>query len=500
MDTHSPLPSSAHASATAYDSTATVAEHALEEFFSLCQVPRPSHHTEKALAYLQSWADRHGLSHERDDYGNIWIDAPATAGYEHLPKAIVQGHIDMVCVANEGKEIDFLNEAITPVYNQESHRITADGTSLGADNGSGIAITLAIIASNVPHGPLRALITTDEEVGLLGAKAMSDRALDCDYLINLDNEKAGDICYSSAGFLRAQVNKKYTTQPLNEDDVAYTLAMRDLLGGHSGDSINKHRLHAVTYCQELLQKMLAQGLNCRLSAAKIGTAINVIPPSGKIEVVLPESQLAQAQAIFEAYAAQIRAEYPLELEMTVTFAPSATRPSASLSLRDTKELVEFIASLPQGVIQMKSPEVVRSSSNNGVFTLEDGVCSISAGTRSCVDSDLTEYESRFQAEAEAQGFEYVHVELSPGWDGNTDEWLTQLIKEGFEKGAGIPAHLVALHGGIELSWFLKKRPTLEMVCIGPTMENVHSPKEVLHTDSLEPVVAAILYALQHLGK
>ena len=255
---------------TAMDSTEAVANKAVAEFLSLTEVPRPCYHTEKALAYFQSFAEQHGFKHYRDDYGNFWMDIPAAQGYESYPKVILQAHMDMVCVSDPGVDIDFETTGITATVGDDA--ITADGVSLGADDGAGVGTILAIAESSIAHGPLRALITTDEDVGLLGAAALDPSAIDADYLINIDGEQAGQICYSTAGGLQASIKNQYSTEAVSSDETVWQLEVGNLLGGHSGVEIDKNRLSAVTAITDMLQSVIDAGIPISLISSDFGAA------------------------------------------------------------------------------------------------------------------------------------------------------------------------------------------------------------------------------------
>ncbi len=471
---------------------------AIDEFVKLCAVPRPGFHTEKCLAYFQAWADAHGYEHFRDTYGNFWMDVPATEGYENYPKVILQAHMDMVCVATSDKVIDFENEGITPVIN--GNLMTADRTSLGADNGIGVAAALAVITGNVGHGPIRCLFTADEDVGLHGAAALDPASLDADYLINIDLEEENQVCYSCAGNLRTSMKKTLEVADLCSCNTVYHLNVDNLLGGHSGMDIHRNRLSAAVALTTMVQAVIDAGVCVKLVEVKAGVAANAISQNGFITFAAKTEKDPEVRAAIAAAQAQLAEKFPLE-KMTVEITTSEAAGVKAVNKDDSAQLLSLVAALPQGVLAMsqKIEGLVQTSSNIGIFQLANGQAEVGTSSRSCVTADVDGLEVRFQELCAKLGYEMTVGSKYPGWDGNPDSPLLKLSAEAY-KSFGVDAELVAIHAGLEPSWFSSKREGMQMICLGPTLKGAHTTEETLYIDTLAPTMDVVLYVLQHVNE
>ena len=470
----------------------------VEEFLKFCKVPRPGFHTEKALAYFQAFADDHGFKHFRDDYGNFWMDIPATEGYEHYPKVILQAHMDMVCVCTSDKNIDFETTGITAIV--KGDRMTADGTSLGADNGIGVASALAIATGNIAHGPLRCLFTADEDVGLHGAAALDPAALDADYLINIDVEEENEVCYSCAGNLRASMKKQMELTPICQTRSAFRLCVDNLLGGHSGMDIHRNRLSASTALMTMLASVEKLCGDIRLIEVKSGAAFNAITQAGSVTfAVLSDKEADMHQAIAEAQKT-LAEKFPLE-KMTVELQKVSNDGLQGISSEESAHLIALVNYLPQGVLAMseKISGLVQTSSNTGILQLVNGACEVGTSSRSCVTADVNKLEADFTAESSKYGYTLTVLSKYPGWDGDPNSPLLKLCEKGY-KSIGIDARLVAIHAGLEPSWFSSKRPGMQMICLGPTIKGAHTTEETLYIDTLAPTMDVILYCLHHVNE
>lgn len=462
---------------------------ALDEFVGLAAVPRPGFHMGPVLAYCQAWAEKHGFAHGRDDYGNFWMDVPATPGFENHPKVILQAHMDMVCVAAADKTIDFKTEGVTPVL--QGTRLTADATSLGADNGIGMAAAMAVAVGAAEHGPLRCLFTADEDVGLVGAAHMDPSLLDCDLLVNIDLEEENQLCYSCAGNLRATMKTTADVQPVTAAETLLSLSITRLLGGHSGMDIHKNRLCGA----KALADMLAGVDDVRLVGVKAGTALNAISQNAAAVIALPAARLDAFVARVQSVQAAWQTTYPNETPEVALDILSGQ--AEALSVQDSRAIVELVAALPQGVIAMsqKVEGLVQTSSNIGVFTVDNGVVEIGTSSRSCVTADVEALETRFADMAAQAGLVFTALGKYPGWDGAPDSPLTRLFERTYAD-FGVKAELVAIHAGLEPSWFSAKRPGMQMVCLGPTLTGAHTTEETLYLDTLASTMDVISAALK----
>lgn len=473
--------------------TATV-----EEFLKFCKVPRPGFHTEKALAYFQAFADAHGFKHYRDEYGNFWMDIPATEGYENYPKVILQAHMDMVCVATSDNKIDFNNEGITAIINGD--RMTADRTSLGADNGIGVAAGLALAIGDEAHGPLRCLFTADEDVGLHGAAALDPAALDSDFLINIDLEEENEVCYSCAGNLRASMKKQLEMKPLCECRRVFRLTVDNLMGGHSGMDIHRNRLSAGMAVMTMLDEVQKACGKIRFVEVKCGAAFNAISANGSATFAVKADKEEEMRAAVAATQARLAEQFPLE-KMTVELTAVESNGLLATTGEESANLIALVKYLPQGVLAM-SPKIeglVQTSSNTGILQMVDGACEVGTSSRSCVTADVNKLEADFTAEAAKYGYSLTVMSKYPGWDGDPDSPLLKLSEEGYKK-IGVEARLVAIHAGLEPSWFSSKREGMQMICLGPTIKGAHTTEETLYIDTLAPTMDVILYCLHNVNK
>ena len=466
----------------------------VDEFVKLCAVPRPGFHTEKCLAYFQAWAEEHGFEHFRDEYGNFWMDVPATEGYENYPKVILQAHMDMVCVATSDNDIDFMTQGITPIIN--GNKMTADRTSLGADNGIGVAAALAVVTGNVGHGPIRCLFTADEDVGLHGAAALDPASLDSNYLINIDLEEENQVCYSCAGNLRASMKKTHETVTVGADETVFQIKVDNLLGGHSGMDIHRNRLNAAVALTTMVKAIGA----VKLVEVKAGAAFNAISQNGSMTFAVETAKVEAMKAAVAAAQAQLVEAYPLE-KMEVVMTEVASEGAKALTVEDSAALLALVDYLPQGVLAM-SPKIeglVQTSSNIGVFQLAEGAAEVGTSSRSCVTADVDKLEDDFRAESGKYGYEMSVMSKYPGWDGDPNTPLLKLSEKAYKE-IGVEAELVAIHAGLEPSWFSSKREGMQMICLGPTLTGAHTTEETLYIDTLAPTMDVVLYCLQHVNE
>ena len=482
----------------AKNASAEIAAKAVDDFLEITKVPRPGYHLDHIRDYLIDFAKKNSFPYERDTYGNVWMDVPATAGYENYPKVILQAHTDMICAAEKGYDIDFENTGLTAIVNENT--ITADKTSLGADNGIGIAIIMAIATSDAPHGPIRALFTADEDVGLLGAAELPAEALDADYLINIDDEEPYEIVCSNAGMLRQTSKKTYATKAPSDGYAVIGISVSGLLGGHSGSDIDKNRLSAVTVFTDILSAMKDAGIAFELGSLEVGTATNAIAPSGDAVLAVPKDAVPEIKKLSEELVSRYAADHPDE-KPVITVSENAEAKGGFLSGEDSLEFLSMLSFFPQGVLAMskKIDGLVQTSSNIGVVSVKDGECSIDTSTRSCVTDDLFVIWTEINAAAQETGYTSTVGAAYPGWDGDPNTKLIQLIKKGYEEGSGKTVSIIPVHAGLECSWFSQKRQGIQLASIGPKITDPHSVNETLYIDTIEPCVSAILYTLKNIN-
>lgn len=475
----------------------TISQNAIDEFMAITKVPRPSYHLDKIRDYLTQYAKEHSFEYNRDEYGNFWMDIPATKGCEDYPKVILQGHMDMVCASEDGYDIDFETTPITAV--KSGNTITADRTSLGADDGMGMGIILAVVTSDISHGPIRALITADEEVGLLGAGALPPEAFDGDYLINIDDDVSNEIIYSCAGNLRASFEKQCNVDKHSPCYDVIDFSISGLLGGHSGNEIGKNRLSAATVMSEILNSIKDSGISFEIGCIDGGTAENAIAPKADVKIAVPKESQKKVETIIKDVTSSLKTKYPkekLEVEVSVNDDES----TMFISSKDSLDYLSLLSSLPQGVLAMSEKEdgLVETSSNVGVFVVDNGKCKISTSSRSSITEKLEYLRLKYDADSKKLGYSFIIESNYPGWSGESDTELIKLVSKGYQKATGKDTDIVAIHAGIECAWFSRKCEDIQLVSIGPRIDDCHTVNETLYIDTVKPCVETVIYTLENI--
>ena len=475
-------------------------QNILDEFTQIAMIPRPSHHEEKIAAYLCGWAERHGLPCVQDELGNVIIDKPASPGCERAPKVILQAHMDMVCVAAAGVSYDPLKDPIR--VKNDGTTLTAEGTSLGADDGIGIALILYLLSDcGVSHGPLRALFTVNEEDGMTSG-AIDPKYLDGAYLINLDWEWLGSLCNSSAGGDFMAFSRNFERCPAMEDGAVLRVELADLLGGHSGVDIHRGRANALTCMAGLLLKMSEKHIAYQLLDFSGGQARNAIPASAGVSILVKRDCLPEAQEIIGDYGEALKAYYG-EIETGLKFRWEAEEACTQDAVPDEAAagLLRLILTLPNGVHTM-SPYVaglVESSQNLGLLETGPGYFRLSAMERSCSAYRAEELLAICKLLAETYGFVYQAGEHSPAWEVNPRSRLTPLACEVYRELTGDCMVVEPVHGALECGAFFEKNPNMDMIAIGPSLLHVHTPKETCDLRSVQVTAELIAGILRRIG-
>lgn len=470
----------------------------LQEFKALSQIPHPSHHEEKIGAYLMQWAIDHGLTAEKDHIGNVIIDKPASKGCKKSPRVILQAHMDMVCVAAEGVTYDPLNDPIRIL--DDGVTLRAEGTSLGADDGIGVALCLYFLQDKtIKHGPLRVIFTVNEEDGM-DSIDMSAEYLDGDYLINLDWEWLGSLCNSAAGCDFLAFTKDAKWREPTSDQVSLSLTYKGLQGGHSGVGINLGRANALVSLAAAICRILEAGIPAKLASFTGGQAKNAIPSSAQAIIVLPAEQEKQVRLLLEAYDKDFAAMFS-EKEPTYRFAvEQASRATLVLDDAVTNSLLALLTTLPNGVHTM-SPFVdglVESSQNLGLLSISPSAITLEAMERSCVPYRAEEILRASRLIAESLGFTYVLGDHAPAWGVNPRSKLVPIACEAYKELTGKDMVVEPVHGGLECGAFYEKNPHLDMIAIGPSLTDVHSPDETCDIESIAVTAELIKNILKRL--
>ena len=468
-------------------------------FEEICQVPRPSKREEKIIAYLKAFGARHQLETKVDEAGNVLISKPATPGMEGRKTVVLQAHIDMVCEKNKEVEHDFLTDPIETWIDGEWLR--ARGTTLGADNGIGVAAALAVLASGeIVHGPLECLFTVDEETGLTGAFALQSGFMNGDVLLNLDSEDEGEIFIGCAGGCRTNATFCYTPVEVPQGYFCFSVEVGGLTGGHSGDDINKGRANA----NKVLGRFLLQAAEkydlylCDISG---GNLHNAIPREARAVCAIPMSDKENVRIDLNLFAADVEAEYSVT-EPNMRFVLQSADFVPQAIDRDTAmRLLKAIHAVANGVFAMSQdiPGLVETSSNlASVKMTEDCQIVIGSSQRSSTLSSRKDMAETVKAAFELAGATVDVGDGYPGWKPNPKSALLQVAVESYERLYGVSPKVKAIHAGLECGLFLEKYPSLDMISFGPTLRGVHSPDERMHIPSVERWWRHLIDVLKHI--
>ena len=470
-----------------------------EQFARINEIPRPSKREEKMIEFLKEFGKSHGLETLVDETGNVLIRKPATAGMENRATVILQSHMDMVCEKLVDVEFDFDNDAIQTYIDGEW--LTAKGTTLGADDGIGCAIELAILDSdNIEHGPLECLFTRDEETGLTGAEGMKAGFMTGDMLINLDSEDEGQIFVSCAGGRNTTATFHFERESAPADWFFMKGSLKGLVGGHSGDDINKKRANALKVLARFLyQTQERYGL--RLVSFIAGKLHNAIPRDGVILFAVPEGKKEAVRADWNVFVSEVEEEYHVT-EKTMQFHLESSDAADVLPQEVSRRLVQAMQAVDNGVFAMCQDEEIAwlVETSNNVASIETGDCSakIVCSQRSNVMSALDNQAATIKALFQLAGAEVVQGDGYPAWKMRADSKLTALTVESYRKLFGKEPKVLGIHAGLECGLFSEKYPNLDMVSFGPTLRGVHSPDERLLIPTVQMVWDHLLEILKNI--
>ena len=457
-----------------------------EQFEAITKVPRPSKKEERIIEFLIDFAKSHNLEYQRDKIGNVVIRKPATAGYEERETIILQSHMDMVCEKNSDVDFDFDNEPIRAVVDGEWVR--AEGTTLGADCGIGMAAAMALLLDQeAEHAPIEALFTVDEETGLTGAFNLGEGMLTGKYLLNLDSEDEGEIFIGCAGGIDTLATFAISLEPAPKNYEFYRFDVSDLVGGHSGDDINKGRANSNKITARLLLEA-QQAFDGRMSYFDGGNLRNAIPREAYAVVGVPSKLKDKFEARVAQFNEEIREEFHFtepDMRLALSHMPGVEE---VLSLDSQRKLLGALVGVPNGVLAMSSaiPGLVETSTNlaSVKFTDKKKVV-VTTSQRSSVESAKHYAKNAVESVFALAGADVIHSDGYPGWAPNPDSKLLKVSVECYERLFGVEPKVKAVHAGLECGLFLEKYPHLEMVSFGPTLRGVHSPDERLEIATVD---------------
>jgi dipeptidase D len=455
-----------------------------KHFDVLAATPRPSTKEAAARNYVRAQAAKLGLETTQDAVGNLIVHKPARPGREGATPALLQGHLDMVCEKNEGTAHDFDTDPIKLV--RDGDWLKADGTTLGSDNGVGVAAALAVMEStDVAHGPLEFVFTIDEETGLTGAAEFPGGVLKSKYFLNLDNEETGTLCIGCSGGMKTMGRRKVAFLPAKGDS-AWRIKVSGLKGGHSGVDIHQGRGNALRILGSALQRITGK-LPVEIAAVQGGSAQNAIPREAAAIVVIDGARESELRSVLSGCESEWKTDlggFDPELQITVEKAP---RPDKVLDAADAKRIADLLVTVPHGVVAMSPdvPGLVQNSTNLAVLSLNGDVAEIITSQRSAIATSMQGVAQMVATVFAMAGFEVEHTGRYPGWKPEPTSEIVQKLQAAHEKLFGKPAKLIAMHAGLECGVIGEKYPGMQMVSFGPTIVDPHSPNERVQISTVQ---------------
>ncbi len=454
-------------------------------FYQLTQNPRPSKHEEQVVQSIEALCDKHNLKYQRDKIGNLIISKPATKGMENRKGVVMQGHVDMVPQKNADSNHNFETDPISTIIDGEW--VTANGTTLGADNGIGVAAALAVMISNdIKHGPLEVLLTIDEEAGMTGAQELQSGYLTSDILLNLDTEDEGELYVGCAGGVDISAQIPTVLENTPADCMGFEIAVTGLRGGHSGLDIDQGRGNANKFINRFLLEH-SQKLNLRVAEFNGGTLRNAIPRESFTKITIPSKQQAEfKQALSDFEKVMIKEYGAVEPNLSITAKPIDC-PNQVYSDTSLQNVVNAVAACLSGVSRMSAEfdGIAETSNNLAVVKSQDDHVSILNLTRSLVNSARDDLAREIAATFQLAG---ASTEISgdyPGWKPNPDSKILTTMIKGYERLYDKTPAVKVIHAGLECGLLSEPYPHWDMISFGPTIRHAHSPDEKVHIKSVE---------------
>ena len=473
-------------------------------FYSLTQIPRPSGKRKEIADFLVNYGKSLGLETLQDEIGNVLIRKPASPGMENHPGVILQGHMDMVPQKNSDKVFDFEKDAIQAYVEDNGEWVTADGTTLGADNGIGVATAMAILADkDAVHPPLEALFTIDEETGMYGANDLKPGWLKGKYLLNLDSETEGELYVGCAGGVDATATFAYQPVETEEGDIALRVEIKGCKGGHSGCDIHLQRANAIKLLFRFLKDAVAN-FEARLAYVEGGSLRNAIPREAAAVITIPADSYQDVQDLVDRYEDLFLSEYDgVETDLHFT-AQEVECPKKEMPEDVQDFLIHAVTLCPHGVYRVipEAPDIVETSNNLAMIRsqISEDKCQIEVQclTRSSVESRKEELQSVIQSAFSLAGAEVKFSGAYPGWKPNLKSRLLATMKSVYEKEFGAEPRVVIIHAGLECGIIGAKYEGMEMISFGPTIEHPHSPDERVNIATVQKFYRFVQAALQQL--
>lgn len=456
-----------------------------EIFDEITKIPRPSKKEEKIRQYLLDFAKKHNIQAKTDEVGNVAMYKPASPGHENAPIVIMQGHMDMVCESDH-KDFDFEHNPIHTIVDGEWVR--ADGTTLGADNGIGVAASLAaLIDDTLVHGPLEVLVTVDEETGMTGAFNLGKDMIHGKILLNLDSEDDAEVFIGCAGGVDTTATFKYERSMAPTDYQYFKVEVKNGLGGHSGGDIHLGRANANKLLARFIWN-LTKKYEVSVATFDGGNLRNAIPRAAHAVIGVHTSHKEDVRIMLNNYVAEIANEYAgVEPTLAIDM-ESVERPEYCIDSRTSLNLIRSLYCAPHGVISMSRDleGLVETSTNLAAVKMkEDNEILITTSQRSSVESRKWDIANQVEAVFTLAGAHVTHGDGYPGWQPNMNSPIMKIASDAYEELFGIKPAIKAIHAGLECGLFKSVYPELDMVSFGPTLRGVHSPSEKMHIPAVE---------------
>ena len=468
-------------------------------FEEICQVPRPSKKEEKIIAFLKAFGEKHKLETKVDEAGNVLIKKPATPGMENRKTVVLQSHVDMVCEKNNDVEHDFLTDPIETEIDGEW--LKAKGTTLGADNGIGVATELAILADDsIEHGPIECLFTVDEETGLTGAFALQEGFMSGDILLNLDSEDEGELFIGCAGGIDSVTEFTYREVDVPSRYFFCKVQVKGLKGGHSGGDIHLGRGNANKLLNRFLNRIFKK-YDAYLCEIDGGNLRNAIAREAHAVIAIPEADKHALRTDLNIFAAEAEAEYAVadpDLQFTLE---SESHRTKAIDKDTANHLLQALYAVPHGVYAMSQdiPGLVETSTNLASVKMKPGnIIRIETSQRSSTESSKQDIATMVRTVFEMAGANVSFGDGYPGWKPNPHSEILEVAAASYKRLFGVDAQIKAIHAGLECGLFLDKYPSLDMISFGPTLQGVHSPDERMLIPTVQKFWDHLLDILKHI--
>jgi dipeptidase D len=466
-------------------------------FADLNEVPRGSKKEERVITFMKNFGEKLGLETLEDEVGNVIIRKPATKGMENRKSVVLQSHLDMVHQKNNDTQFDFDTQGIDMFV--DGDWVKAKGTTLGADNGLGVASIMSILeSSDIPHPSIEALFTIDEETGMTGAMGLKGGVLHGDILLNLDTEEDDEIGVGCAGGIDITAEKSYSMMKTPVNSLGYVIKVKGLNGGHSGMDIIKGLGNANKIMNRILYAVMD---HCHIAELQGGSLRNAIPRESRVNLTVEKDKVDEVGNIIEKISAEIHNEYKLiDEDLAISFEPLDTCPDEVITSEDQNSFIKVIYAAHNGVFRMSPaiPDLVETSNNIAKILLEDGMIKVECLTRSSVESSKMDLAYTLRSAFELAGFKVSFSGSYPGWEPDMDSSILKVMDDLYLQMNGNRANVAACHAGLECGILGQNYPGMEMISFGPTIKGAHSPDERASISSTQKFWEFLLEILKNI--